>query len=142
MSKHVLLLSAAGLLRKSARGVGESGDMADPRLLQKRGDSASVHSSSQGASSLYDDDDDKSDMYKHGVGNAGDVSESDNSDVEWDEEQGGSGGGAYGTSLSSKPHVTSLYGLYAVPLHTLQRVNLRIKKCFHAPASELCQVPM
>lgn len=46
-------------------------------------------------SSFYDDEGEEAEeIYRHGVGDAGDVSEA--SEEEWDEEEGGAGRGDYG----------------------------------------------
>ena len=65
----------------------------DRRRQGARGDFAEDGSSSRGGTSAGDSDEL---MYNHGVGVAGDVSETDVSDEEWDEERGGFGE-AYGT---------------------------------------------
>ena len=64
----------------------------DQRRLGARGDFAGDGGSSHDGASAGDSDEL---MYNHGVGVAGDVSETDVSDEEWDEEQGGLGE-AYG----------------------------------------------
>jgi hypothetical protein len=98
------LLRPARLLRaeRAEWGVARMAGSTDPRRTAARGDPSWGESSSQGASSLYDDDStvpEEDALYKHGVGNAGDVSEeSSGSDQEWDEERGGPPGGGYGTS--------------------------------------------
>jgi hypothetical protein len=65
----------------------------DRRRQGARGDFAEDGASSRGGTSAGDSDEL---MYNHGVGVAGDVSETDVSDEEWDEERGGFGE-AYGT---------------------------------------------
>ena len=65
----------------------------EQRRLGARNDSAGDAGSSHGGTSAGDSDEL---MYNHGVGVAGDVSETDVSDEEWDEERGGFGE-AYGT---------------------------------------------
>lgn len=67
--------------------------MAGASDRRRRGDFAEDGGSSRGGTSAGDSDEL---MYNHGVGVAGDVSETDVSDEEWDEERGGFGE-AYGT---------------------------------------------
>jgi hypothetical protein len=74
----------------------------DQRRLGARGDSAWDGASSHGGTSAGDSDEL---MYNHGVGVAGDVSETDVSGEEWDEEHGrvGEAYGACDTANATTP---------------------------------------
>eukprot|EP00228_Micromonas_bravo_P000829 CAMPEP_0203008822 /NCGR_PEP_ID=MMETSP1401-20130829/8394_1 /ASSEMBLY_ACC=CAM_ASM_000894 /TAXON_ID=38833 /ORGANISM="Micromonas pusilla, Strain CCAC1681" /LENGTH=768 /DNA_ID=CAMNT_0049750487 /DNA_START=26 /DNA_END=2329 /DNA_ORIENTATION=+ len=78
----------------------------DQRRLGARGDSAWDGASSHGGTSAGDSDEL---MYNHGVGVAGDVSETDVSGEEWDEEHGRVGE-AYGASPEKEPMLGAFRG--------------------------------